>query len=83
MASHKNYITDKRGSQAPLSQEERDVCLVESLNRYIEALEGRIGCLEETVDAQRGTIEELCRVVKHLESLAFAGREGADDPLVP
>jgi hypothetical protein len=79
MTRYEGYTTDARGRQAPLTKEERDVCLVESLNQYIKALEGRIGCLEKTVREQRKTIKELCRVVKLFKNLIPAGQV-ADEP---
>jgi hypothetical protein len=55
---------------------------VESLNRYIGALEGRISYLDKVAKKQRKTIKELRRVVGSLENIILAGRV-ADDPPIP
>jgi hypothetical protein len=78
MTRFEKYITEKARSQPPLSREERDVCLVESLNRHIGALEGRLAYLTKTVEEQRGVIEELGGVARLLENLIARG-----DPVVP
>jgi hypothetical protein len=68
MALYKNYIMDKRRSQTLFSKEERDVCLVESLNRYIGALGDRIDCLQKIVKEQsETTVIPNSRIIRGLD----------------
>jgi hypothetical protein len=69
MTHLKNYIARAKKDQVPLSKEERDVCLIESLNRYIDTLEHRAAYQDELAAEQRKTIAEQRETIRELEGL--------------
>ena len=55
----------RKREKALLKQAESDACLIESLNRYIETLEGKIKYQTDFIKTQKEQLETLLAAYSH------------------